>query len=208
LDFLSVNLLIALFIPASMLGFAGVWFRGNIPIWLYQYFPAFFALLSLLMVLKSFSERKSPRLAWLLIVLNHFWIALAISFNEHLSWQEVAIYLSGVVPAGAAGYWILTRLRKLEGSISLNGFFGHAYEHPKLALAFLLSTLGLMAFPISPTFIGEDVIFNHIQEDQLVMAFFAAAIFIVGGISLIRIYARVFLGPHVKTYHETPYKSS
>jgi NADH:ubiquinone oxidoreductase subunit 4 (subunit M) len=63
-------------------------------------------------------------------------------------------------------------------------------------------------FPISPTFIGEDLIFIHIRENQFALAFFTAASFVIDGISAIRIYARVFLGPHIKTYHETPFKSS
>jgi NADH:ubiquinone oxidoreductase subunit 4 (subunit M) len=73
---------------------------------------------------------------------------------------------------------------------------------------FLLSCLGLTGFPITPTFIGEDIIFTHIHEDQIALAFFTASSLIIDGIAAIRIYARVFLGPHVKTNHESAFKSS
>ena len=69
-------------------------------------------------------------------------------------------------------------------------------------------TLGMAGFPISPTFIGEDLIYSHIQSGQLFLAVFVSLSFIIDGLALIRIYARVFLGPHHKTYHESAYRSS
>jgi formate hydrogenlyase subunit 3/multisubunit Na+/H+ antiporter MnhD subunit len=71
-----------------------------------------------------------------------------------------------------------------------------------------LACLGLAGFPITPTFIGLDLVFSHIHENQVVLAYATASSFILAGISLIRLYSRLFLGPHIKTYHETAYKSS
>jgi len=68
-----------------------------------------------------------------------------------------------------------------------------------LEIVFLLSCLGLMAFPISPTFVGEDLLFAHIGRDQFVLAFLVSMSFILGGLSIIRIYARIFLGQDSKT---------
>ena len=78
----------------------------------------------------------------------------------------------------------------------------------KLRLCFFLACLGLTGFPITPTFIGKDVIFSHIHEDQIALAFFTASSLIIDGIAVVRIYSRVFLGPHIKTNHESAYKSS
>jgi NADH:ubiquinone oxidoreductase subunit 4 (subunit M) len=63
-------------------------------------------------------------------------------------------------------------------------------------------------FPITPTFIGEDLMFTHIHEDQPLLAFFVGLSFIIDGIAIIRIYARVFLGPHVNSVYEMAYRSS
>jgi formate hydrogenlyase subunit 3/multisubunit Na+/H+ antiporter MnhD subunit len=106
------------------------------------------------------------------------------------------------------GYICLRRLGFLEKSIDLDQFHGHSYKHPKLALVFLLSCLGLAGFPITPTFIGEDLLFTHIHEDQALLAFFVALSFIIDGLSIIRIYSRIFLGPHVKSMYEMAYRSS
>ena len=73
---------------------------------------------------------------------------------------------------------------------------------------FLLACLGLAGFPITPTMIGEDLVFSSIREDQYFLALFLAISLIVDGLALVRIYARLFLGPHVKTYHSIAHKSS
>lgn len=208
LDFLTVERLLWIFIPAYLLGIVILYFEDSIPKEIESYLPYPFSIIGLVMVLKSYSERKSPEMSWLLILMNHFWVALAISFNEHFTIDEVVFYLSGVVMAGTLGYFVIRRLRLLEGPIDLNQFYGHSYEHPKLAMVFLIASLGLMAFPITPTFIGEDLIFSHIHKRQLLLAFFTSLSFVVDGISVVRIYARLFLGPHIKTYHEIPFKSS
>jgi NADH-quinone oxidoreductase subunit L len=177
------------------------------PKWAF-YLPLIFSFLGLLMVVKSFTERNSVRLSWTLIITNHLTIALAISFNEHFDVTHHIWYLSGVIVAGIVGYFCIQRLRGLEKWVSLDKFYGHAYEHPKIALVFLIACLAIAGFPITPTFIGEDLIFSHIKENQVLLAFFIAMSLIINGLAAIRIYARIFLGPHVKTYHGSAKRSS
>jgi NADH:ubiquinone oxidoreductase subunit 2 (subunit N) len=167
-----------------------------------------FSFFGVLMVLKSFTERKKAFMSFILIIMNHFWIALAISFNEQYSINETLLYLSGIVVAGIIGYLSLARLKKLEHEIDLNQFHGYSYKHPRIALVFLLSCLGVTGFPITTAFIGEDLIFSHIHEDQIGLAFFTALSLVINGLATVRIYARVFLGPHIKTYHEVAKRSS
>lgn len=147
-------------------------------------------------------------MSWTLIIMNHFWVALAISFNENFKYEQIHLYLSGIVVAGLVGYACLQRIKSFETSIDLKQFHGHVYEHPKITLVFFLACLGLTGFPITPAFIGEDLIFTHIHANQYMLAIFTSLSFVVDGLSLVRIFARIFLGPHVKTYHETPFKSS
>ncbi|MCL9769077.1 hypothetical protein NAT47_01465 [Flavobacterium sp. HXWNR69] len=208
LDFMNIKRIYFFFIPIYLLGFITYKFKLHLPYQITNILPELFAFIGLVFVFKSFSERRSPFLAWILIVMNHFWIALAIVFNDKVGISEIAIYLSGIIVAGIIGYVALLQLRKLERKILINQYLGHVYEHPKFAFFFLLATLGITGFPITTTFIGEDLVFSHIESNQLFLAFFVASSFVVSGIAGIRIYARLFLGPHVKTYHELPYKSS
>ncbi|MFN8690386.1 MAG: proton-conducting transporter membrane subunit, partial [Cyclobacteriaceae bacterium] len=170
--------------------------------------PYIFSTIGLVLVLKSFTERIHARISWLMVVMNHFWVALAVAFNENFTFTEIHIYLSGVAVFGLVGYYILYQIKQQEGTINLDQFHGYSHQHPKYGLAFLLACLGCMGFPISPTFVGEDLIFNHIHEDQIVLAFFTSLSFIVDGLAIVRIYARVFLGPHAKSVYEMAYRSS
>ena len=209
LDFLTPKNLLLYFLPLYGIGLYLNFHKEYLPNGIQEFIPGTFAFIGMMMVFKAFSERNYPRLAWMLVMANHFWIALAVSFNETFDYNQTLIYLSGVTVFGILGYVILEYLRKKEPEyFDLNQYYGHVYEYRKQALVFLIATLGLMAFPISPTFIGVDLIFSHIHEDQYLLAFFDSASFIIGGISLIRIYSRLFLGPHIKNYHEKALKSS
>lgn len=208
LNFLTLKILFQFFVPAYIIGLACLYTKARIPEEIHEYLPAFFSLIGLMMVLKAFSETKNVTTSWILIIMNHFWVALAVSFNEDFKYNQVHLYLSGIVLAGVLGLFLLTRIKSFEHNLDLSRFHGHVYEHPKTALLFFVSCLGLTGFPVSPTFIGEDLIFSHIHENQYVLAIIISSGFIIDGLALIRIYARVFLGPHIKTYHETPFKSS
>jgi NADH-quinone oxidoreductase subunit L len=202
----KIALLISILVYA--IGFTALNFRSVIPAVMLHYLPIILASIGLILVLKSFTERGSVAKSWTMIIASHFWIALAISFNEAFDLTHTFIYLIGVLISGFLGYLAMFRLNTFEANIKLDRFHGHVYEHPKIALAFFLACLGLAGFPITPTFIGEDLIFSHIQSNQIILALFVALSFIVDGLALIRIYARVFLGPHIKNYHTTAYRSS
>jgi NADH-quinone oxidoreductase subunit L len=208
LDFLTVNRALFLFIPAYVIGLFCVYHKDLINEEVQNYLPYLFSGIGLIAVLKSFAERKKVRMSWMLVIMNHFWMALAISFNETFDFNQVHLFLSGSVISGIIGYICLQKLRSMEINVDLQQFHGHSYKHPGIALIFLIASLGLIGFPITPTFIGEDLMFSHIKENQVVLAFFAALSFIIDGLAIIRIYARVFLGPHAKSYYEMGYRAS
>lgn len=209
LDFLTMKNVILWILPLYVIALALLFLQHLIPSYIIPYLPVLFSILGLGMVLKAFSERVSPLLCWLLIIMYHSWIALAVAFNEQFGANDVVMYLSGVGFMGILGFIGLRRLqREEEPYFSLDRYFGHIYEHPRFGMVVLLACLGVMGFPITPTFIGEDLVFSHIREEQFLLAFFNALGFVIGGIAVIRLYARLFLGSHVKTYHEVPYKSA
>ena len=206
--FLSLNQLIMIFVPLYFGGILLWIYQANFSAFFIHLLPIVFSLIGLLMVLKAFTERYRARMSWVLILLNHALVALSIFFNEHFSLSHVLLYLSGILIMGLFGYFTLRRIKRIEGNIELDRFHGHVYEHPKIAFAFFLACLGVSGFPITPSFIGEDLIFSHIHEDQLLLAFLTALSLIIDGLAIIRIFARVFFGPHTKTYHEVAYRSS
>jgi NADH:ubiquinone oxidoreductase subunit 5 (subunit L)/multisubunit Na+/H+ antiporter MnhA subunit len=207
LSFITIRWLSILFLPIYLFGIYIYFNRLFIPIYIIENIPTIFTFIGMIMVFKSFSERKSPFVAFLLLIMNHFWIALAIVFNEKIETKELIFYLNGVVIAGIIGYITLLWLKKIEKKLTLNNYNGHVFEHPKLSLLFLISILGISGFPITTTFIGEDLIVSHIHKNQFLLAGFVSISFIVTGIAGIKIYARIFLGSHIKNYHEIAHKS-
>lgn len=207
-SFIQPRNVLMIFLPSFLLGLAGLFKKDLLPAELERYLPLVFAFIGMIMVLKSFAERLDLVFTWQLMIMSHFWICLAIGFNEDFEMKEMYMYLSGVLLSGLIGYIILRKIQRIEPGIDLSEFHGHVYEHPKMALVFLLSCLGLCGFPVTSTFIGVDLMFAHIQADQVLLAFFLSMMFVVGGLSVIRLFARVFLGPHIKTYHEIAYRSS
>jgi len=208
LNFIRTKTVVTLSIPAYIAGIVCLFYKEILPFHVEEYLSVVFSFVGFVMVIKSYTERKSAKMSWLLLIMNHFWIILAIAFCEGFRMDQAFIYLSGIIVFGSVGYGCLHWLKSKEGAIHLNGFQGHVYEYRNLALLFLISCLGVTGFPITPTFIGEDLVFIHIKDYQFALAFFVAASFVIDGISAIRIYSRIFLGPHIKMYHETPFKSS
>lgn len=208
LDFLSARRVAWFFIPVFGTGILLYVYKADIPMSLQEALPVLFAGIGLLMVLKAFSERRNVLTSWVLVILNHVWVVLAVFYSDKLSLVELVWYFSGIAVAGLVGYLCIVRLKSLEEEVTLDRFHGHVYEHPRITLVFLLACLGLTGFPITPTFIGEDLMFSHIEEHQYALAGLASLSFIIDGIALIRIYSRVFLGPHHKTYHDVAKRSS
>ena len=200
LNFLSFKNVYFFFTMIFIIGILFIYFKDRLPSKILHLLPTIFSFIGLLAIIKGFTERSSVRLSWSLILINHFTTVLAISFNENFDTSHIWWYISGVIISGIIGYACIQRLRNLESWISLDKFYGHSYEHPKIAFLFLLACLGISGFPISPTFIGEDLIFSHINENQFFLAFFIALSFVLNGLTVIRIYARIFLGPNLKKF--------
>jgi NADH-quinone oxidoreductase subunit L len=208
LDFLVMNRALLYLLPIYLIGLYAVYHKSILPELVLNALPKVFSVVGLVFVLKSFTERTHARMSWILVIMNHFWVALAVAFNENFSFSEIHLYLIGVAVSGVVGYLVLLTIKKREHTVDLNQFHGYSWKHPKLAMLFLLACLGASGFPITPTFIGEDLIFSHIHENQVMLAASTALSLILDGIAIIRIYARVFLGPHAKSVYEMGYRSS
>ncbi|MFM6944511.1 MAG: proton-conducting transporter membrane subunit [Bacteroidota bacterium] len=167
-----------------------------------------YGVIGLVLILIAWTERRSATRAWLYITLSQVFFMLSIAQQHTFQINEIALYLSGTFGAFICGYWCLVKLTTLENSIDLNQFHGHIYEHPKYALLFLISALTMIGFPISPSFVGFDILISDIDMHDSILLIISAATFIVLELAVIRIYARIFLGQHTKTYHEIAFRSS
>ena len=168
----------------------------------------FFALSGTLMVLFALAERESPVSVWVHAVSSQLFITLSILLNSDVPAEQLVWYLSGSGAASVAGYFVLRWLIVRERDVHLQRFHGHAYEHPRMAAVFLVCCLGVSGFPVSPTFVGIDLIFTHVDSGQIMLLLLLAVNFLFLELGLLRMYVRLFLGPHRKEYHEVAFRAS
>lgn len=166
-----------------------------------------FGFISVLLVLKAFSEYTKIKSAWGAIFFSHLSVVLALNILHPGLFLDSFLYLSGALISSILGYWVINKLKNSNESLDLNSFKGLIEKHPKLGFIFLISCLGISGFPITPTFIGEDLIFSHIKESEFILAIFVALTFILNGLAAIRIYARLFLVQNL-VHNKNKYKTA
>lgn len=171
-------------------------------------------IIGLLFILFSFASRGNAKIAWSQLLYAHLLIFIAIGDNKYAGNEnqeagiEVYMYIAGVFTAFLLGYFCLRRIQKIDNDISLNRFHGYVYEQKKTALLFLLSAIGILGFPITTAFIGIDVFFTYIESGQWFLITLLGLCFIFIELAAIRIYLRIFCGPHKKLYHPVAFRSS
>ncbi|MEQ1745110.1 MAG: proton-conducting transporter membrane subunit [Saprospiraceae bacterium] len=195
-------------LPLFAVGMYAASYRERIPADMLRWLPIGLALLGFAFILKAFVERQSAHRAWLFVVINQLFLTLAIAFNNQFDFGQIYLYLSGIVVSTVAGYWCLWLLRRRGESTALDRHHGHSYEYPRITIVFMIASLGMSGFPITPTFIGEDIMLGNVNKDQYFLMTLIALNIILDGLAVLRIYARLFLGPHTKGYHEVAYRSS
>jgi NADH-quinone oxidoreductase subunit L len=208
LSFMNKQVILYLFVPIYLLGLYLIYHEPIIPTSVFSYLPNLFAFLGLLMIFKAFVEKKDAQNAWFYIILSQLFTSLAIGFNEQFGFEQIHLYLSGIFVSGLLGYSMIYLLKRKGKSTSLDGFHGYAYKLPKMSFIFLVACLGLSGFPITPTFIGEDLILGHIHENQFVLLSLTTLSLILDGLAIFRIFARLFYGPHLEENHEVAFRSS
>jgi len=208
LEFIHAWSVAWLYLPLFSVGTYYVYHREQVPAYIGKWLPIALAVVGVFLILKAFVKRNEAWRAWLLVVTSQLFIALAIAFNEQFDFTQIYLYLSGILASAALGYWSLWLLGRRGEETMLDRYHGHSYEYPRIAILFMIASLGLTGFPITPTFIGEDIILGHVHENQYALTMLIAFSLILDGLAVLRIYARLFLGPHTKGYHEVAYRSS
>jgi NADH-quinone oxidoreductase subunit L len=192
-----------------VLGFLLFAFDDHLPEKIDQYLHLLFAFIGTLLVLVAFTEKINALKAWYFIIISQFYMVLAIAkLNDEYEYVEILLYSCGLLFAAIAGIIILRKLQAVEKQLSLNDFYGHIYHHPRLGAWFLVASLAFVGLPFTPSFIGIDLMFSHVDHDEYILIALTSISFLVLEMSVLRIYARLFLGPHKRQTHPIAYRSS
>lgn len=209
MDFLKSKIAVILLFSIYLSGLYCNLFQENTPAALFDLLPFVFSFLGLILILKAFAERGDAQWAWSFVIAGQLFITLSIALlNENFGHNHILMYLGGSIVSAIVGFICLKKIKSFDNNIELNQFHGYTYEHPKIGFLFLLACLGFAGLPFTPTFIGIDILFSHIHKHQEILIIFTALSFVFIELSIIRIYARIFLGQHKKAYHAIAYRSS
>jgi len=166
------------------------------------------AVISLLFYVRAYTTKSSARICWNLIMLGHLFGALFLSLAASGNWTHVALYGIGVIVAFLVGHICLRYLSARGETNVLRDYQGSIYVFTKLGSFFFIVSLFFMAFPISPSFLAQDILLNMIPVDHAFQIVLFGLSYLLVGVSTVRLYTKVFFGPHKTSHHETAYESS
>lgn len=157
--------------------------------------------LTLCLAFAAFAEEKSAVRAWNTASLSALFSGLTILVLDPHTATDVAIYASGVLFFWVIGLQSLIFLGGEKGVISMRLYNGMGMVAPGGSIMLFVAVLGVSGFPISPTYIGQDLILHHASSEFLWLVMVLAVAIVINGISLARIYTKVCLGPRLEHFN-------
>jgi NADH:ubiquinone oxidoreductase subunit 5 (subunit L)/multisubunit Na+/H+ antiporter MnhA subunit len=146
--------------------------------------------------LSALSDSNKPVKVWNAITLSSILAGVAVLFLNPGAQKDVAIFLSGIIPAWLLGLVVLAKMLKLTtgGEDTLFTYWAMAETQPKLSLLLFISFLCLVGFPISPAFLGEDLLLAHASSYAPWFALPITIAFVINGIAAAKVFQKLCLG--------------
>jgi NADH-quinone oxidoreductase subunit L len=166
------------------------------------------AAVSIIFYIRAYTTKNSARTCWNLIMLGHLFGALFLVLASTGDWKYIAIYSIGVMAAFIVGHACLKYLEVKGQPNELREYHGAIYAFARLGNFFFIVSLLFMTFPISPSFFAQDVLVSLIPENHAFQVVLFCFSYLLVGVSTIRLYTKVFFGPHKTSHHEIAYRSS
>ncbi len=174
----------------------------------FVHIPLIAGVLSILFFVRAYTIKGSVRIAWNLMMLGQLFVILFLTALTEAHAQYVAIYSSGILVAYLAGHLCLSYLATKKEELRLRYYQGLSYMHKTLAHVFFVVCLVFMTFPLTPAFLAQETLLSHITtKDAWYIGLFCVA-YLLLGIGVMRLYTKLFFGPHSQNLHEKSYKSS
>lgn len=165
------------------------------------------AILSILLFVRAYATKGAVLTCWTQIFLGQVFAGVFLSALTNAGLQVILFYFAGIVVAYVVGVLCL-RLLDPSSHLTLMEYHGSMYQHATLGNIFFIACLAMMVFPITPSFIGEELFLSSIHTDHTALVAIFALGYVLSGIAVMRLFAKVFFGPHKKTHHEIAYRSS
>jgi len=166
------------------------------------------AIASVLFYIRAYTAKSSAKTCWNLIMLGHLYGALFLGLASAGSRKYLVMYGVGVAVAFVVGHACLWYLQIRGESLALRDYHGSIYAFKKMGHVFFVVCLLFMAFPISPSFLAQDILLSSIPGNHALQIVLFCFSYLLVGVSTMRLYTKVFFGPYKTSYHEIAYRSS
>lgn len=166
------------------------------------------AVIGIVFFIRAYATKRSLANCWNLIMLGHLFEILFFNVLARPSPELIALYSAGLVVAFFLGHICLRYLKQHGEQTTLQDYHGSIYTFTRLGTFFLIISLLYMVFPISPTFLAQDILLSSIPHSHYLQMILFCVSYVLVGVSIMRLYTKSFFGPHKSNTSEIAYKSS
>ncbi|SMF95206.1 Proton-conducting membrane transporter [Methylomagnum ishizawai] len=157
------------------------------------------ALAMLVASLGAFAEKRDVFRVWNLVGFSGLLSGGVAWLAGDNAADHVELFLSGLLPAWCLGLGLLALLLKGDDfAAAPYAYRAMAERKPALSILLFLCFLGLVSFPVTPAFIGEDLLLYHVSEHFPWLVALIALSFVLNGIAAAGVFQRLCLGRPVE----------
>lgn len=166
------------------------------------------ALISLAFYVRAYTTKNSATIGWNLLFIGHLFGIFFLMIASGADNFYLMLYAFGVASAFVLGHVCLAYLQKRVNSLDLSNYHGLIHPYKKLGSIFFVICLVFMSFPISSSFLVQDILLSMIPGDKVFEIVVFCLAYLIMGVGIMRLYTKIFFGPHSDSRYETAYKSS
>jgi NADH-quinone oxidoreductase subunit M len=134
------------------------------------------------------------QIGYLLISLNGF-VVVGLAARNAQSMSGALLHDVAAVVSCAGLLLLAWGIEARAGTSDMRRLGGLVQTAPRMAAGFLMLALALVGLPGTVTFVSEDLLFQGVLHDHSQITAVLAVCSAVNGISLVRSFKRIFLGP-------------
>jgi formate hydrogenlyase subunit 3/multisubunit Na+/H+ antiporter MnhD subunit len=149
--------------------------------------------------LSAFAEKRNVYRVWNAVGLSGFLTGTVAWFASDTAGNGVDLFLAGIVPAWLIGLATLFFMLRQENYAETPfRYRAMSVRKTPLAMTLFLCFLGLVSFPITPAFVGQDLVIFHTTHSYPWIVVLFAFSFVLNGIAAAGVFQRLTMGRPVE----------
>lgn len=151
-------------------------------------------LIGIFLCFASMVEKKHPERLLMLVIISYASSYLSVVSLPSTSFKALIFAFGGLICGSILSLGAMGHILKRRRIDSFASFLGLFHDFPFAGVVLLLGGLSIMALPLSTSFFGEDMILHLSVTDGPIYPLLLHFIFVINGISVIRMISHVLFG--------------